>query len=446
MPKRNVIIIGAAGRDFHNFNTYFRKNDQYNVVAFTAAQIPDIEDRKYPPELAGELYPEGIPIHAEEDLPELIKKLKADDCIFSYSDVSYQHVMEVGAIVNSAGANFVLLGPKDTQIKSKKPVISVGAVRTGCGKSQTSRRIIEILMDMGLKVVAIRHPMPYGDLAAQKVQRFAELSDLEKHKCTIEEMEEYEPHIVRGNVIYAGVDYEAILNEAEQDPDGCDVILWDGGNNDFSFYIPDLQVTLVDPHRPGHELRYYPGEVTLRLADVVVINKMDSADAAGIQTVRENIAKTNPTAVVIDADSALDMDDPSVVKGKKVLVVEDGPTLTHGGMRIGAGTVAAQKFGAAGFVDPRPYTVGRLKETFEIYPEIGVLLPAMGYGEEQLKDLEATINATECDGVVIGTPIDLNRIIKINKPSTRVYYNLKEIGQPNLTEILTDFIKKHKLK
>jgi len=446
MTKRNVIIIGAAGRDFHNFNTYFRGNDQFNVVAFTAAQIPDIEGRKYPAVLAGELYPEGIPIYAEEDLPELIKKLKVDECVFSYSDVSYHHVMAVGALVNTAGANFNLMGPKDTQIKSTKPVISVGAVRTGCGKSQTSRRIIEILMEKGLKVVAIRHPMPYGDLAAQKVQRYAELSDLEKHKCTIEEMEEYEPHIVRGNVIYAGVDYEAILKEAEKDPDGCDVILWDGGNNDFSFYVPDLQVTLVDPHRPGHELNYYPGEVTLRLADVVVINKMDSADAAGIQAVRENIALVNPTAVVVDADSTLDMDDPSVVKGKKVLVVEDGPTLTHGGMKIGAGTVAAQKFGAAELVDPRPFIVGRLKETFDIYPEIGVLLPAMGYGEVQLRDLEATINATECDGVVIGTPIDLNRIIKINKPNTRVYYNLEEIGRPNLTEILDDFIKNQKLK
>ena len=446
MTKRNVIIIGAAGRDFHNFNTYFRGNDLFNVVAFTAAQIPDIEGRNYPTVLAGELYPEGIPIYAEEDLPELIKKMNVDECVFSYSDVSYHHVMAVGALVNAAGANFNLMGPKDTQIKSTKPVISVGAVRTGCGKSQTSRRIIEILMEKGLKVVAIRHPMPYGDLAAQRVQRYAELSDLEKHKCTIEEMEEYEPHIVRGNVIYAGVDYEAILKEAEKDPDGCDVILWDGGNNDFSFYVPDLQVTLVDPHLPGHELNYYPGEVTLRLADVVVINKMDSADAAGIQAVRENIALVNPTAVVVDADSTLDMDDPSVVKGKKVLVVEDGPTLTHGGMKIGAGTVAAQKFGAAELVDPRPFIVGRLKETFDIYPEIGVLLPAMGYGEKQLKDLEATINATECDGVVIGTPIDLNRIIKINKPNTRVYYNLEEIGRPNLTEILDDFIKKQKLK
>ena len=446
MTKRNVIIIGAAGRDFNNFNTYYRGNELFNVVAFTAAQIPDIEGRKYPAVLAGELYPEGIPIYAEEDLPELIKKLNVDECVFSYSDVSYHHVMAVGAIVNAAGANFNLMGPKDTQIKSTKPVISVGAVRTGCGKSQTSRRIIEILMEKGLKVVAIRHPMPYGDLAAQKVQRYAELSDLEKHKCTIEEMEEYEPHIVRGNVIYAGVDYEAILKEAEKDPDGCDVIVWDGGNNDFSFYVPDLQVTIVDPHRPGHELSYYPGEVTLRIADVVVINKMDSADAAGIQAVRENITQVNPTAVVVDADSTLDMDDPSVVKGKKVLVVEDGPTLTHGGMKIGAGTVAAQKYGAAELVDPRPFIVGRLKETFDIYPEIGVLLPAMGYGEKQLKDLEATINATECDGIVIGTPIDLNRIIKINKPNTRVYYNLEEIGRPNLTEILDDFIKNQKLK
>ena len=445
MTKRNVIIIGAAGRDFHNFNTYFRGNDQFNVVAFTAAQIPDIEGRKYPAELAGALYPKGIPIYAEEDLIGLIKKLDVDECVFSYSDVSYQHVMAVGAKVNAAGANFNLIGLKDTQIKSTKPVISVGAVRTGCGKSQTSRRIIEILMEKGLKVVAIRHPMPYGDLIAQKVQRYAELSDLEKHKCTIEEMEEYEPHIVRGNVIYAGVDYEAILKEAEQDPDGCDVILWDGGNNDFCFYIPDLQVTLVDPHRPGHELSYYPGEVTLRVADVVVINKMDSADAAGIQTVRENIAQVNPTAIVVDAASTLDMDNPDLVRGKKVLVVEDGPTLTHGGMKIGAGTVAAQKFGAAEFVDPRPFAVGRLKETFDIYPEIGVLLPAMGYGEKQLKDLEATINATECDAVVIGTPIDLNRIIKINKPNTRVYYNLQEIGRPNLTELMEDFIKKYKL-
>jgi len=445
MSKRNVIIIGAAGRDFHNFNAYYRDNEAYNVVAFTAAQIPDIAGRRYPSELAGKLYPEGIPTYAEEDLPRLIRDLNVDECAFSYSDVSYQHVMSVSAIVEAAGASFVLLGPKDTMLKSSKPVIAVGAVRTGCGKSQTSRRIIEILMEEGIKVVVIRHPMPYGDLAAQRVQRFAELSDLEKHKCTIEEMEEYEPHIVHGSVVYAGVDYEAILREAENDPNGCDVILWDGGNNEFPFYVPDLQVTVVDPHRPGHELRYYPGEVTLRIADVVVINKIDSADLAGIEAVRKNIVAVNPGAIVIDAVSALDIDDPSVVKGKKVLAVEDGPTLTHGEMKIGAGVVAARKFGAAGLVDPRPYTMGRLSETFEIYPEIGTILPAMGYGEQQLKDLEATINNTECDAVVIGTPIDLGRIIKIDKPSTRVYYDLQEIGRPNLTKVLEDFIEKHNL-
>ena len=444
MSSRRVIIIGAAGRDFHNFNTYFRDNDKYEVVAFTAAQIPDIAGRKYPAELAGKLYPSGIPIHAEEDLPELIKDLKADECVFAYSDVTYQHVMAVSAIVNTAGASFTLLGPNDTMVKSTKPLISIGAVRTGCGKSQTSRRVIELLMEKGLKVVAIRHPMPYGDLAAQKVQRYATLEDLKKHKCTIEEMEEYEPHVVRGNVIYAGVDYEAILRAAEQDPDGCDVIVWDGGNNDFPFYVSDLHITVVDPHRPGHELTYYPGEVTLRMSDVVVINKMDSADAAGIKAVRENIAKLAPDAVVVDAASTLDIDDPSLVKGKKVLVVEDGPTLTHGEMKIGAGVVAAEKFGAAGFVDPRPFTVGKLKETFEKYPGIGVLLPAMGYGEEQLNDLETTINNTECDAVIIGTPIDLNRIIKINKPTTRVYYNLQEIGRPNLVEVLDEFTAKMK--
>jgi predicted GTPase len=441
MVRRRVIIIGAAGRDFHNFNTFYRDNDRYEVVAFTAAQIPDIEDRRYPPELAGKLYPEGIPIHAEEDLPKLIEEMDIDEGVFSYSDVSYQHVMSVGAIVEAAGASFVMLGPKDTQIESSKPVISVGAVRTGCGKSQTARRIIEILMDKGLKVVAIRHPMPYGNLVAQRVQRFAELADLEKHQCTIEEMEEYEPHIVRGNVIYAGVDYEAILREAERDPRGCDVIVWDGGNNDFPFYASDLHVTVVDPHRPGHEITYYPGEITLRIADVVVINKMDSANPADVETVRRNIASRNPGATVIDAASDLTIDDPSVIKGKTVLAIEDGPTLTHGGMKIGAAVVAAQRFGAIGFVDPRPYTVGTLTETFEIYPEIGTVLPAMGYGEQQLKDLEATINNTECDAVVVGTPIDLSRIIDIKKPYTRVYYNLKEIGHPNLTDVLEKFIE-----
>jgi predicted GTPase len=445
MDKRNVIIIGAAGRDFHNFNTFYRDNTNYDVVAFTAAQIPDIEGRKYPAELAGKLYPQGIPIYAEEDLPKLIKDLQVDDCAFSYSDVSYQHVMSISAIVQAAGASYVLLGPHDTMLKSTKPVISVGAVRTGCGKSQTSRRVIEILMEKGLKVVAIRHPMPYGDLVAQKVQRFAQIADLKKHDCTIEEMEEYEPHVVRGNVIYAGVDYEAILRAAEKDPDGCDVIVWDGGNNDFPFYIPDLHITVVDPHRPGHELRYYPGEVTLRLADVVVINKIDSADLAGIEEVRENVNRLVPDAVVVDAASALDIDDPAIVKGKRVLVVEDGPTLTHGGMKYGAGMVAARKFGAVEFVDPRPYTVGRLAKTFETYPDIGVLLPAMGYGEQQLKDLEATINKTDCDAVVIGTPIDLGRIIDIKKPHTRVYYNLQEIGKPDLTGVLEEFITKHKL-
>ena len=354
--------------------------------------------------------------------------------------------MSVSAIVNAAGANFVLLGPDDTMVKSTKPVIAVGAVRTGCGKSQTSRRVIELLMGKGLKVVAVRHPMPYGDLNAEKVQRFSEVSDLEKHKCTIEEMEEYEPHVVRGNVIYAGVDYEAILREAENDPKGCDVILWDGGNNDFSFYKPDLTITVVDPHRAGHELRYYPGEVTLRLADVVVINKMDSSAPEDINTVRESIQKVVPGAIVIDGASPIKVDDPSVIRGKRVLVIEDGPTLTHGEMKIGAGVVAAQKFGAASLVDPRPYTVGKLSETFDIYPGIGTLLPAMGYGEQQLKDLETTINNTDCDTVVIGTPIDLNRIINIKKPNTRVYYDLQEIGKPDLAEVIDDFIKKQNLR
>ena len=444
--KKNVLIIGAAGRDFHNFNTYYRGNENYNVVAFTAAQIPDIDGRKYPTELAGNLYPDGIPIYEEKILPKLIKDLNINDCVFSYSDVTYNKVMEVSAIVNSAGANFVLLGPNDTMIKSTKPLIAVGAVRTGCGKSQTSRKIIELLMENGLKVVAIRHPMPYGNLAEQAVQRFAKISDLKKHKCTIEEMEEYEPHIVRGNVIYAGVDYEAILRAAENDPNGCDVVVWDGGNNDFPFYKPDLNITIVDPHRPGDELKYYPGEVTLRLADVVIINKMDSASPEGIQIVRENIDKVAPHAIVIDGASPIRVDDPSVIKGKKVLVIEDGPTLTHGGMKIGAGTVAAKKYGAAELVDPRPFTVGKLSETFEIYPNIGTLLPAMGYSEQQLKDLEETINKTECDSVVIGTPIDLSRIIKIDKPKTRVYYDLQEIGDPNFEQVIQNFVKKHNFK
>ena len=446
MAGKNIIIIGAAGRDFHNFNTCYRDNEDFNVVAFTAAQIPDIDGRKYPAELAGKLYPDGIPIYNEKDLPELIKKLKADSCVFSYSDIPYQKVMEVSAIINSTGANFILLGAGDTQIKSNKPLIAVGAVRTGCGKSQTSRRIIEILMKRGIKVVAIRHPMPYGDLNEQKVQRFAKISDLAKNKCTIEEMEEYEPHVARGNVIYAGVDYEAILRKAEADPDGCDVILWDGGNNDFPFYVPDLMVTVTDPHRPGHELSYYPGEVTLRMADVVVINKIDTANPQSVQIVRENIEKVNPNAIVVDAASPIKVDNPSIIRGKRVLVIEDGPTLTHGEMKIGAGVVAARKYGASELVDPRPYTVGRLSETFRIYPNIGTLLPAMGYGEQQLRDLELTINNTDCDSVIIATPIDLTRIIKIRKPNTRVYYDLQEIGKPDFEEILDEFIKKHHLK
>jgi predicted GTPase len=445
--KKNVIIIGAAGRDFHNFNTFFRGNDSYSVVAFTAAQIPDIAGRKYPKELAGDLYPEGIPIYAEEELPRLVKSLKADVCVFSYSDIPYPRVMKMSAIVNAAGADFWLLGPQSTMIKSTKPLIAVGATRTGCGKSQTSRKIIEILVEMGLKVVAIRHPMPYGDLVKQKVQRFATVEDLKKHDCTIEEMEEYEPHVVsKRNVIYAGVDYEAILREAEKDPDGCDIILWDGGNNDFPFYVPDLTVGVVDPLRPGAEISYYPGEVVARTSDVICINKIDSASLENIQTVRRNIAAINPEATVIDAVSYLTVDQPERITGKRVLVVEDGPTLTHGEMKIGAGTVAALKYGAAELVDPRPYTVGKLRNTFETYPNIGVLLPAMGYGEQQIKDLEATIANTPCDAVVIGTPIDLSRIIKIKQPTVKVGYELQEIGYPDFKTILREFVQKHNLK
>lgn len=445
--KRNVIIIGAAGRDFHNFNTFFRTNADYNVVAFTAAQIPDIDGRKYPKELAGELYPQGIPIYAEQDLPKLIKELNVTDCVFAYSDVPYPRVMNVSALVNACGANFMLLGPAETMVKSTKPVIAVGATRTGCGKSQTSRRIIEILAKKGLKVVAVRHPMPYGDLVAQKVQRFATVEDLKKHKCTIEEMEEYEPHVVtKRNVIYSGVDYEAILREAEKDPDGCDIVLWDGGNNDFPFYKPDLLVGVADPLRPGAEVGYYPGEVVARMSDVIVINKIDSASLDNINAVRANLLRINPNAKIVDGASYLTVDKPELIKGKRVLVVEDGPTLTHGEMKIGAGTVAAQKFGAAELVDPRQYAVGKLADTFRIYPNIGTLLPAMGYGDQQVKDLEATIAKVPCDAVVIATPIDLNRIVKINQPTVKVGYELQEIGHPDLEEILDDFIAKHNLK
>lgn len=446
MKTKNVIIIGAAGRDFHNFNTYYRDNDSYKVVAFTAAQIPDIDGRKYPSELAGKLYPEGIPIYSQDELPKLIKELEVDECVFAFSDLSYEDVMGISAVVNAAGADFKLLGPNSTMLKSKKPVISVTAVRTGTGKSQTSRKIIESLLKKGLKVVAVRHPMPYGDLTAQRVQRFATVDDLKKHDCTIEEMEEYEPHVTRGNIVYAGVDYADILEAAENDPDGCDVILWDGGNNDFSFYEPDLAITVLDPHRPGHELKYYPGEVCLRTTDVAIINKVDSAPQEAIDIVENNIKTASPASEIIKAESTISVDKPELIKGKRVLVVEDGPTLTHGEMKIGAGTVAAERNGATEVIDPTPYLVGTLKETFAAYPHLENVLPAMGYGEKQLKDLEETINNTDCDAVIIGTPIDLTRVININKPTTRVFYDLDEVEGPNLDNILDDFIKKHQLQ
>jgi predicted GTPase len=438
--KIKVIIMGAAGRDFHNFNTVYRNNPACEVVAFTAAQIPDIDDKRYPAELAGPLYPEGIPIYAEEELEELIDRYGVDVVDFAYSDVAYETVMNKSARVLAKGADFRLIGPEATMIKSTKPVVSVCAVRTGCGKSQTSRAVVQVLQALGKKVVAIRHPMPYGDLVKQRVQRFASIEDLARHDCTIEEMEEYEPHITKGVVIYAGVDYEAILREAEKE---ADVILWDGGNNDFPFYKSDLEIVLVDPHRPGHEYSYHPGEVNLRRADVVVINKVDTADPDGVNEVRASIRELNPRATVIEAASPLFVDNYQEIHGKRVLVVEDGPTLTHGEMEYGAGVVAALKYGAAELVDPRDYAVGRLVDTFETYPEIGVLLPAMGYGDEQMRDLEATINNTPCDLVVIGTPIDLRRVCQINHPTVRVTYELQEIGQPDLKSVLADFVKKH---
>ena len=438
MSKIKVIIVGAAGRDFHNFNVVYRNNPLYDVVAFTAAQIPDIDGRKYPASLAGELYPDGIPIYAQDELENLIEKYNVDECVLSYSDLPYDTVMHLGSRIMAAGPKFSMLGAYPTMIKSTKPVISVCAVRTGCGKSQTTRAIVRELIAAGKKVVSVRHPMPYGDLEEQKVQRYAELSDLVKHKCTIEEMEEYEPHIAMGSIIYAGVDYEAILREAEKE---ADIIIWDGGNNDMSFYTPDLNVVVVDPLRPGHEIAYYPGEVNLRMADVVVINKVDSAYPDDVEFVLENIRNYNPKAKVIFAASAIMVDNPELILGKDVLVIEDGPTLTHGEMKIGAGTVAATRFGAGSLVDPRPYAVGKLAETFEIYPEIGTLLPAMGYGDQQMRDLEETINNTDCDSVIIGTPIDLGRFIKIEKPNTRVYYELAEIGLPNIKTILKDFVK-----
>lgn len=446
MRKKKIIILGAAGRDFHNFNTYYRNDPKVDVLAFTAAQIPDIEGRKYPTELAGPLYPEGIPIYAEEELPRLIREWNVEECVFSYSDVSYQHLMHLSARVNAAGANFNVLGTRATMLESIKPVIAVCAVRTGAGKSQTARKVVELLLEKDLKVVAIRHPMPYGNLVNQKVQRFAELGDLERHHCTIEEMEEYEPHIVRGNVIYSGIDYEDILRAAERDPKGCDVIVWDGGNNDFSFIRPDLQITMLDPHRPGHELAYYPSEVNLQLADVCVINKVDTANVKGINKVRNNIRKHNPNALIIEAASPISVQDANLIRNKRVLVVEDGPTLTHGGMKIGAGMVAARKFGARSIIDPRPYLVGKIAETFNTYPDIGHLLPAMGYSDQQLKDLESTINKTDCEAVIIGTPIDLGRILNINKPHTRVFYDLHEIGEPNLENVLDKFIDRFSLR
>jgi len=436
--RSQVIIMGAAGRDFHNFNVYYRDNPDYNVVAFTATQIPDIDDRKYPAELAGALYPDGIPIYPEEDLEELIDEFDIDDVVFAYSDVSYDTIMHKASMVNQAGADFRIMGAKSTMVRSEKPVIAVCAVRTGCGKSQTTRRVCDILKAQGKKVVAIRHPMPYGDLVKQKVQRFATLDDLKKHNCTIEEMEEYEPHIMNGTIVYAGVDYEAILREAEKE---ADIIVWDGGNNDMPFYIPDLMITVVDPHRPGHEISYFPGETNLMMADVVVINKIDTADMDGIQEVRDNIDLVNPDAIVVDAASPIFVDNPDIIRNAKVLVVEDGPTLTHGEMAYGAGVVAADKYGAAELVDPRPWTVGKITETFEKYEDIGELLPAMGYGDEQMKDLEATIAKVECDAVIIGTPIDLRRVIKIDKPSTRVYYKLQEIGEPTLETIIMNAFK-----
>ena len=438
MNRTRVLIMGAAGRDFHNFNVIYRNDPQSKVVAFTATQIPNIEGRLYPPELSGELYPDGIPILDEVDLSRLISEFKVDDVVFAYSDVSHEYVMHKASKVLKCGSNFKLLGGEKTMIKSNKPVIAIGAVRTGSGKSQTTRRVAEVLTDAGTSVAVIRHPMPYGDLKKQKVQRFATIEDLKNYDCTIEEMEEYEPHIDRGSVVFAGVDYKAILDKAEKE---ADIILWDGGNNDMPFYKPDLFLVVTDPHRPGHELLFYPGESNLLMADVVVINKMDSAEPENIATVKANIASVNSGATIIEAASPVTVEKPDVIKGKRCLVVEDGPTLTHGGMKFGAGIVAAEKFGATEVVDPRPWITGTIAETFESYPDIGKLLPAMGYGEQQIKDLEATINAADCDVVIIGTPIDLRRLLHIEKPSVRVTYNLKETGRPTVANVLEPFTK-----
>jgi len=431
--KRRVIIMGAAGRDFHNFNTFFRGNEDFEVVAFTATQIPDIEGRMYPPELAGSLYPNGIPIHAEHGLVDLIKELDVDTVVFGYSDVSNQYVMEKSALVNAAGADFLLLGPGSTMVESTKPLISITAVRTGSGKSQTTRRVSEILKAKGKKLAVIRHPMPYGNLVAQEVQRFETYADLDKHECTIEEREEYEPHIDNGTIVYAGVDYEKILRAAEKE---ADVIIWDGGNNDFSFYKADLSIVVVDPHRAGHELLYYPSGVNLRMADVIVINKVDTASLDDIQFVRNNAIDHNPCATIIEAASPIQVEDPSVIRDKRVLVIEDGPTLTHGGMQYGAGVIAAERFNAEELVDPRPYIVDSIADTYRKYPKIGRLLPAMGYGDAQIKDLQETVNRVDCDGIVIGTPIDLGRLLTFKVPTTRVKYDLQEIGLPNLQSVI----------
>jgi predicted GTPase len=433
MSPIRTLIMGAAGRDFHNFNVFFRDNPDYTVVAFTATQIPDIEGRTYPPELAGSRYPAGIPIYPESDLVRLIVEKQIDQVVFAYSDVPHEYVMHKASLVLATGADFRLMGMRTTQIKSSKPVVSVCAVRTGSGKSQTTRRVSLILREMGYKVAAIRHPMPYGDLAKQSVQRYADYSDLDKYECTIEEREEYEPHLDNGVIVYAGVDYERILRQAEKE---ADIVLWDGGNNDFPFYVSDLQIVVADPHRPGHELHYYPGETNARAADVFVINKVDTAKPEDVITVRQNLRLLNPKAVVIEGASPLFVDDPQAIQGKRVLVVEDGPTLTHGEMAYGAGWVAARRFGAAEIVDPRPYAIGSIKATYEKYPTTGNVLPAMGYGDVQTHELEKTINAADVDLVLIGTPIDLTRVIKINKPCQRVRYELQEIGQPTLKDIL----------
>jgi predicted GTPase len=432
MPVR-TLIMGAAGRDFHNFNVFFRDNPEYEVVAFTATQIPDIDSRTYPAALAGKLYPNGIPISPESDLLKLIRDHRVDQVVFAYSDVPHEYVMHKASMVLAAGADFRLMGEKSTQIKSCKPVVSVCAVRTGAGKSQTTRRVSLILRGMGFTVAAIRHPMPYGDLVKQEVQRFAEYADLDKHECTIEEREEYEPHIDNGVIVYAGVDYGKILRQAEQE---VDIILWDGGNNDFSFYVSDLKIVVADPHRPGHESGYHPGETNIRGADVVVVNKVDTADPQAVAKVNENVRRLNPAAILIQAASPLLVEKPELIKGKRVLVIEDGPTLTHGGMAYGAGFVAAERFHASKIVDPRPYAVGSIKTTFEKYPNTGPILPAMGYGEAQMRDLEATIEKADVDLVIVATPIDLTRVISIRKPFQRVRYELQEIGTPTLEDIL----------